>query len=63
MLCLNPSYTYTNCFFSLLFQIPKQRYKISSKTNKVYDLTDRKVNVYSVCLFLMLTIAELWWPS
>lgn len=28
----------------LILQIPTQKYKISTKTNKVYDITERKVS-------------------
>lgn len=29
--------------FLYIFQVPTQRYKISTKTNKVYDISERKV--------------------
>ena len=30
-----------------LLQIPNQKYKISTKTNRVYDITERKVSAHT----------------
>uniref|UniRef100_A0A8C5RRD9 RNA polymerase II subunit B1 CTD phosphatase RPAP2 homolog n=1 Tax=Laticauda laticaudata TaxID=8630 RepID=A0A8C5RRD9_LATLA len=35
-------YDVFNFFAFLTFKVPKQKYKISTKTNKVYDITERK---------------------
>lgn len=39
-----------NVFMSFFLEVPSQKYKISTKTNKVYDLTERKVNNTHLCL-------------
>ena len=37
-------------FIFTCFQVPKQKYHISTKTNKVYDLTERKVSFFIICI-------------
>ncbi len=54
-----------------LTSVPKQKYHISMKTNKVYDITDRKVNIVSPLHFvqirlyasLQVTIKPVWFAT
>ena len=40
-----------------IFQIPAQKYKIFLKTNRVYDITERKVS-YSPCCYFSIVVID-----
>lgn len=40
-------------------EMPKKQYYISTKSNKVYDITDRKVSIHFLPLFYLLSIGTI----
>ena len=46
---------YVFCYF---FQVKKQKYQISTKTNRVYDITEKKVSLFSLKDLLKKYIGE-----